>query len=97
MAALEHLSDIARENGDEHAPRYNAILKQTRSLFGHQAIQRILLKLLATKKEIAIAKEIEKATKSNPPSPRFSVVRSSTANALRPELVDMSSPVTLVA
>ena len=69
MAALEHLSDIARENGDEHAPRYNAILKQTRGLFGHQAIQRILLKLLATKEEIAIAKEIEKATKSNPLSP----------------------------
>ena len=36
MAALEHLSDTARENGDEHAPRYNAILKQTRGLFGHQ-------------------------------------------------------------
>ena len=33
MAALEHLSDIARENGDEHAPRYNAILKQTRVPF----------------------------------------------------------------
>ena len=69
MAALEHLSDIARENGDEHAPRYNAILKQTRGLSGHQAIQRILLKLLGTKEEIAIAKEIEKATKSNPLSP----------------------------
>ena len=25
MAALEHLSDIARENGDKHAPRYNAM------------------------------------------------------------------------
>lgn len=61
MAALERLSDIARENGEEHAPRYNAILKQ--------AIQRILLKLLATKEEIAKAKEIEKATKSNPLSP----------------------------
>lgn len=69
MAALEHLSDIARENGDEHAPRYNAILKQTRGLSGHPAIQRILLKLLGTKEEIAIAKEIEKATKSNPLSP----------------------------
>lgn len=39
MAALEHLSDIAWENGEEHAPRYNAILKQTRGLFGNQAIQ----------------------------------------------------------
>lgn len=56
MAALEHLSDIGRENGDEHVPRYNAILKQTRGLSGHQAIQRILLKLLGTKEEIAIAK-----------------------------------------
>ena len=67
IVALEHLPDIARENGDEHAPRYNAILKQTRGLFGNQGIQRILLKLLGTKEEIATAKEIEKATiNSNP-------------------------------
>lgn len=82
MAALEHLSDIARENGDEHAPRYNAILKQTRGLSGHQAIQRILLKLLGTKEEIAIAKEIEKATKSNPLSPPL--FSSQVSNGQRP-------------
>ena len=35
MAALTHLSDVARENGDGHAPTYNAILKQTRGLFGN--------------------------------------------------------------
>lgn len=69
MAALKHLFDIAWENGEEHAPRYNAILKQTRGLFGNQAIQWILLKLLGTKEEIAMAKEIEKATNSNPVSP----------------------------
>lgn len=69
MAALEHLSDIARENGDELAPRYNAILKQTRGLSSNPAIQQILLKLLGTKEEIAIAKEIEKATKNSSASP----------------------------
>ena len=82
MAALEHLSDIGRENGDEHVPRYNAILKQTRGLSGHQAIQRILLKLLGTKEEIAIAKEIEKATKSNPLSPPL--FSSQVSNGQRP-------------
>ena len=70
MAALEHLSDVARENGDELAPRYNAILKQTRGLSGNPAIQHILLKLLETKEEIAIANEIEKATKNSSASLR---------------------------
>lgn len=73
MAAFEHLSDNAPENGDQHARRYKAILKQTKGLFENQAIQRILLRLLGTKEEITIAKEIEKSTKSNPPSlPLFS-------------------------
>ena len=67
IVAVEHLPDIARENGDEHAPRYNAILKQTRGLFGNQGIPRILLKLLGTKEEIATAKEIEKATSNSNP------------------------------
>lgn len=56
MAALKHLADTARENVDEQALRYNAILKQTRGLIGNPAIQCVLLKLLGTKEEIAIAK-----------------------------------------
>ena len=68
MAAFEHLSDNAPKNGDQHAQRYKAILKQTKGLFENQAIQRILLRLLGTKEEITIAKEMEKSTKSNPPS-----------------------------
>ena len=68
MAAFEHLSDNAPKNGDQHARRYKAILKQTKGLFENQAIQRILLRLLGTKEEITIAKEMEKSTKSNPPS-----------------------------
>ena len=92
MAAFEHLSDNAPENGDQHARRYKAILKQTKGLFENQAIQRILLRLLGTKEEITIAKEIEKSTKSY----RFLVVRSSIANFLWPELTHTST-VTLVA
>ena len=61
------LSYNAPENGDQHARRYKAILKQTKDLFENQVIQRILFRLLGTK-EITIAKEIEKSTKSNPPS-----------------------------
>ena len=62
------LSYNAPENGDQHARRYKAILKQTKDLFENQVIQRILFRLLGTKEEITIAKEIEKSTKSNPPS-----------------------------
>lgn len=69
MAALEHLVDTARENSDADVSRYNAILKQTRGLADNPALQRILLKLLGSKEEIAIAKEIDKATKGFSPTP----------------------------
>ena len=69
MAALEHLVDTARENADADTSRYNAILRQTRSLAESPVLQRVLLKLLGSKEEIAIAKEIDKATKSCTPTP----------------------------
>ena len=74
MAAFEHLSDITPENGGQHARRYKAILKQTKGLFENEVIQRILLRLLRTKEEITIAKEIEKCTKSNPPTVSVKIV-----------------------
>ena len=67
MAALEHLVDTARENADTEILRYNAILRQTRGLAENPVLQRVLLKLLGSKEEIAIAKEI--ATKSYFPTP----------------------------
>lgn len=69
MAALEHLVDTARENADADVSHYNAILLQTRSLAESPVLQRVLLKLLGSKEEIAMAKEIDKATKSCPPTP----------------------------
>ena len=69
MAALEHLVDTARENADAEVVRYNAILRQTRGLTENPVLQRVLLKLLGSKEEIAIAKEIDKATKSSTPTP----------------------------
>ena len=69
MAALEHLVDTARENADADILPYNAILRQTRGLAENPVLQRVLLKLLGSKEEIAIAKEIDKATKSYPPTP----------------------------
>lgn len=69
IAALEHLVDTARENADAEILSYNAILRQTRGLAENLALQRVLLKLLGSKKDIAIAKEIDKATKSYSPTP----------------------------
>ncbi|XP_068753244.1 uncharacterized protein [Montipora capricornis] len=69
MAALEHLVDTARENADAEILRYNAILRQTRGLAENPALQRVLLKFLGSKEEIAIDKEIDKATKSYSPTP----------------------------
>ena len=44
-------------------------LRQTRGLAENPVLQRVLLKLLGSKEEIAIAREIDKATKSYPPTP----------------------------
>ena len=62
MAALEHLVDTARENADAEVVSYNAILRQTRGLTENPV-------LLGSKEETAIAKEIDKATKSSTPTP----------------------------
>ena len=72
-------------------------LSKPEAFLDTKLIQRILLKLLGTKEEIAIAKEIEKATESNPFS--LPLLSSQVFNGQRPqpELVHMSSPVTLVA
>ena len=67
MAALEHLEDTARENADADILRYNA--RQTRGLAENPVLQRVVLKLLGSKKEIAIAEETDKATKSFPLTP----------------------------
>ena len=68
MAALEHLVHTARENADAEILRYNTILRQTRGLAENPAFQRVLLKLLRSKEEITIAKEIDEATKSYSPT-----------------------------
>ena len=77
MAALENLVDTARENADADILRYNAILRQTRGLAENPVLQRVLLKLLGSKEEIAIAKEIDKATKRYPPTPLLRSFQSS--------------------
>ena len=68
MAALEHLVHTSRENADAEILRYNTILRQTRGLAENPAFQRVLLKLLHSKEEITIAKEIDEATKSYSPT-----------------------------
>lgn len=91
MAALEHLVDTARENADAEVVRYNAILRQTRGLAENPVLQRVLLKLLGSKEEIAIAKEIDNATKNCPPPP-YCVVYQLAVNAVFQE----SSPIAII-
>ena len=72
MAAVEHLADIARERGSDKASRYAIILRQTHPLLASPALQPLLLKLVGSEEEVAIAKEIQKALKSQCPASRFS-------------------------
>ena len=62
-AALEKLCDVAREKGHDRANRFAIILRQTRPLMGSPTFQQVLLKLLGSDEEVAIAKEIQKAVK----------------------------------
>ena len=68
VAALENLVDVARENGDTNAHRYNSIYKQTRSLHQTPQFQSLLLKLVGDKQEMEIAKLIEKSLKHSSPA-----------------------------
>ena len=64
MAALENLVDVAREKNADQASRYAIILRQTRPLLYSPSLQALLLKLVGSKEEVAISKEIQKALKS---------------------------------
>ena len=65
-AALEQLCDVAREKGHDRANRFAVILRQTRPLMGSPTFQPVLLKLVGSDEEVAIAKEIQKAVKQAP-------------------------------
>ncbi|XP_015762345.1 PREDICTED: uncharacterized protein LOC107341452 [Acropora digitifera] len=64
VAALEALVDAARQQSTENASRYSTILKQTRPLASNPALQNVLIKLVGTEEEVAVAKEIKKALKA---------------------------------
>ncbi|XP_020905166.1 uncharacterized protein LOC110243412 [Exaiptasia diaphana] len=63
MAALELLIDSCRANGDQRLTRYNTILKQIRSMVGHPSLQNVFLKLVGSKEEVEVSREIQKALK----------------------------------
>ena len=63
LAALERLVDVDREKADDRATRFGIILRQTRTLLYNPSFQHLLLKLIGSKEEVAIAKEIQKALK----------------------------------
>ena len=67
LAALEHLVDSAREVGEvEGAKRYAVILRQCRPLVHNSAMQSVLIKLVADKKEAEVAKVIDKTIRRQP-------------------------------
>ncbi|XP_068724903.1 uncharacterized protein [Montipora capricornis] len=68
LAALEQLVDLAREKGDEIANRFGIVLRQTRTLLYNPSFQHLLLKLIGSKEEVEVAKEIQKALKQSPPT-----------------------------
>ena len=68
VAALENLVDVARENGDTNAHRYNSIYQQTRSLHQTPKFQSLPLKLVGDKQEMEIAKLIEKSLQHSSPT-----------------------------
>ena len=68
LAALEQLVDLAREKGNERANRFGIVLRQTRTLLYNPSFQHFLLKLIGSKEEMEVAKEIQKALKESPPT-----------------------------
>lgn len=71
LASLELLVDVCRDRQDARASRFNVILKQTRPLVNHPSLQQILLKLVGTKEEVEISKEIQKTLKNIPAAQPF--------------------------
>ena len=65
LAALEQLVDLAREEGDERANRFGIVLRQTRTMLYNPSFQHLLLKLIGSKEEVEVAKEIQKAMAHN--------------------------------
>ena len=68
LAALEQLVDLAREKGDERANFFGIVLRQTQTLLYTPLFQHLLLKLIGSKEEVEVAKEIQKALKQSPPT-----------------------------
>lgn len=71
VVALELLIDNCRAKGDPRLGRYNTILKQTRSMTNHPALQQVFQKLVGSKDEVEVSKEIQKALKNTQASRDF--------------------------
>ena len=67
LAALEQLVDLAREKGNERANCFGIVLRKTRTLLYNPLFQH-LLKLIGSKEEVEVAKEIQKALKQSLPT-----------------------------
>ena len=67
QAALDQLVDVAREKANERATRFGIILREARTLLYNPSFQHLLPKLIGSKEQLAIAKEIQNALKQSPP------------------------------
>jgi len=63
LAALQKLADEARVSGDQSAPRYEAILRQTRPLSSSVEFGDIIIRLVGSKEESEVANSIAKMSR----------------------------------
>lgn len=75
LSALQNLSDVARCNNHPRAPEYEAILRQTRPLAYRQEFGDVIIRLLGTKEETAVASTIAKMVKHTTRQPLFQPYR----------------------
>lgn len=67
LAALEQLSDVAREAGHEERKKFDAILRQCKPLSKDDRLASVVIQLLGDKEEKQVAMQIQKLLKSTAP------------------------------
>jgi len=67
LTSLEQLANCARESNHPQKKRFEAILKQCRSLTHLNILPQVVLQLLGDKEERDVAAKIRKMLEGNPP------------------------------
>lgn len=75
LSALQSLSDVARCDQHPRAPEYEAILRQSRPLAYRPEFGDVIIRLLGTKEETAVASTVAKMVKTTARQPAFQPYR----------------------